>query len=1315
MARGKPRRQAAVDPSLKSSQNVDETLPTAQESVREEAAVKNERYEFFRQIRPAQLELLRKNPVMTEENETPRQTYLRAILPDRLVEGTLPLPVLLRRRESAPNALDLNGAGVGDAIVQALTAVITSLDGLDTLLLKDNRLTDRSLTPLCNIACKLPWLTALDLSENDMDESAKALRTYLAQQTCRLQKLCLSKADVDDQECAEFMDAVRSNKSLTALCLSHNLIGDAEIFNTVNPDLITGGEAIGAMLRDNYKLTDLDLSWNKIRKDSARELGNALGVNSTLTKLNLAHNGFADEPTQYLGLALGENVALAQLDLSFNAVTPTAAMVLASAFHSNHTLTELNLSGNPVGKRGGEALVTAVRRFQLPDRLLMINLTNADLEFEGGTQNQVFNPTTPNGEYVLDMTTPYGQMVAKELYHLATSSQACYFKKLVHRQDDGTVNNIELKRKREKRKALVNQIKNVVREYEEPWFQPATELLRLVTNRRKSTGEEATFGAGGNKANVSSEYNIEASAEMHNALGNLLRSLQVKPTKECVRCLLKVFRFRSKGLDGLLFSVFMALFDFIDYNKSEAIGVKEMCRGLTLLGVEDASFELATRIVTTYDVDGTHQIERNEFVHWAMGAFLSRKLDKLDTLIDTRTKTKWRPPTRGILCVSFVAEPRLAGIDVQGSNIGNRGLMKNIHAAASDIDRGRLFEKAVTNTDISFTFSQAQQLIEECNVGLNQLEMMSKLLPVMSSTDDACLLVESCLPLQERVRLREKMGPPLFDACTSNPTGCYSLDLRDELDRKAAFMFAQVNSAHVTVSRAADRRDTSQKGNWQNFRNEFYDDTATELSTQWFVNMPQRGRLRFDFVSTRRPEISSQVLCPQKFLELCQVLDLEKDLQRVHDYFKSMNPLTKRRNSFFLASTNRRTIHHSSNIFPSYKFDDDSTSSVRESEESSSQCTATSSGDRSHRAVGNCLGVSLPRWMLRRYVVSNWHLHMQSTHLKCDWLGLEKTRDTAKVLGIDDRDTLAKSASGKKPPTSAIAEEGSRDSSRKRRKSANNGAPAPARHRAQHDLDGSVSTTSFAEGSEDEVSLEIKRKPKESEAESDPAAEFAPFEFVPAPFTKADAKTVPCKAYAIIYYKIALLRVATMSLWLSVDQISFIVKQFPVDDFARVFVAVALHARCYDLDNFHILVKALEPQEQVELFHRLGFLNCLNPNQPDRIYVLDLRWWDHRQLCRVLVKLAIEEPGTNWINEAYRWSQFDVTVPGWTLPQSWSLEDHELHGEGGPRRFGRLRLRYTSDPAMGCEPVWSVRRRLKSRFLCGHDDYRQLHKSSRKT
>ena len=45
------------------------------------------------------------------------------------------------------------------------------------------------------------------------------------------------------------------------------------MLNSVQPDFKTGGEALAEMLLINSTLTELDLSWNSIRLESAIALG----------------------------------------------------------------------------------------------------------------------------------------------------------------------------------------------------------------------------------------------------------------------------------------------------------------------------------------------------------------------------------------------------------------------------------------------------------------------------------------------------------------------------------------------------------------------------------------------------------------------------------------------------------------------------------------------------------------------------------------------------------------------------------------------------------------------------------------------------------------------------------------------------------------------------------------------------------------------------------------------------------------------------------------------------------------------------------
>ncbi len=53
---------------------------------------------------------------------------------------------------------------------------------------------------------------------------------------------------------------------------------------------------------------------------------------------------------------------------------------------------------------------------------------------------------------------------------------------------------------------------------------------------------------------------------------------------------------------------------------------------------------------------------------------------------------------------------------------------------------------------------------------------------------------------------------------------------------------------------------------------------------------------------------------------------------------------------------------------------------------------------------------------------------------------------------------------------------------------------------------------------------------------------------------------------------------------------------------------------------------------------------------PDRDYLLDLALPDEREAARMLVKLAVSEPGENWTNESYG------DIVDWELPATWAEE-----------------------------------------------------------
>jgi Ca2+-binding EF-hand superfamily protein len=139
--------------------------------------------------------------------------------------------------------------------------------------------------------------------------------------------------------------------------------------------------------------------------------------------------------------------------------------------------------------------------------------------------------------------------------------------------------------------------------------------------------------------------------------------------------------------------------------------------------------------------------------------------------------------------------------------------------------------------------------------------------------------------------------------------------------------------------------------------------------------------------------------------------------------------------------------------------------------------------------------------------------------------------------------------------------------------------------------------------------------------------------------------------------------------------------------FQRVDYIVAAHQRLIDLHNFAYLWEFLSKGEVLATLHRLGWLNVFDPVSPDRRHYMDLDIRETQLIAMILVRLAVVEPGENWLYEDY------MHKPGWQLPMSWM---HEIP------KTGRLTLTYSST-AKGCAPVWEERVALRKYCLIPND------------
>ncbi|ETV91184.1 hypothetical protein, variant [Aphanomyces invadans] len=332
---------------------------------------------------------------------------------------------------------------MGDELVQVFCECLVELPMVHSLNLRNNRLTDAGIAAVVRAVMNKPDLCTLDLSENKVDgDGAAALAAYMATATCGLSTLLLSHCDLDDGEARAFASAMCTNRTCHTLDLSRNLIGANEALNVVQPDLVTGGEALAEMLATNGHLTVLNLSWNFLRLNSAVELGRALAQNNTLKALNLSYNAFGNDGAQAIGCALQHNMCLESLDMSNNNIPSQAAFVMAESLHHNDTLTLLAMDGNPLGRIGGMTLLHAIST--ACNKALTISLLgcNFAMEDSGG-----FDPSNATGAYDLNMDVPYERAIALELLRLANTQKGCKFVSFHHVVDKTTTRAIHVEKR----------------------------------------------------------------------------------------------------------------------------------------------------------------------------------------------------------------------------------------------------------------------------------------------------------------------------------------------------------------------------------------------------------------------------------------------------------------------------------------------------------------------------------------------------------------------------------------------------------------------------------------------------------------------------------------------------------------------------------------------------------------------------------------------------------------------------------------------------------------------------------------------------
>ncbi|ETW00607.1 hypothetical protein H310_07179 [Aphanomyces invadans] len=326
-----------------------------------------------------------------------------------------PEPLIIPKHEAC--GIDLSYYGTGSKPMDALSSCLGSIPKLQTLVVKENRLTDTAIVNILQ-SSDFTRLLTLNLSKNRIRQrSTRALHTFLNQNRV-VQTLVLSDCDLhsDFIKCIE--EPLAKNPSLTVLDMSKNKLDDF------------CATALATICKDNSNLTMLDLSWNSFRSKGAAGLAEALQQNQCLQTLLLSWNGIGHgDGANCLAHALRDNAYLQKLDLTGNSIMTEATLALTNMWAESTVLEILILDQNPIGSEGLRSIFRAYSNPAAKTHGRVIQFDACTLHHN----DPVFDPNLCSGSYTIDMDNVKTFWRALEILRLANLyPSACDLDNVVH-------------------------------------------------------------------------------------------------------------------------------------------------------------------------------------------------------------------------------------------------------------------------------------------------------------------------------------------------------------------------------------------------------------------------------------------------------------------------------------------------------------------------------------------------------------------------------------------------------------------------------------------------------------------------------------------------------------------------------------------------------------------------------------------------------------------------------------------------------------------------------------------------------------------
>lgn len=722
--------------------------------------------------------------------------------------------------------INLSFEGIGNKMGLRLANSLGQYPHLRKLCLKDNRLTNESLSPLITRCQDLKHLMKLDIGGNKVSDATwETICHLLAHENFNVEELGISKSEVDTKRCAELFSKLSVKATVKILDLSSNLIGrNSEYYSDFG---IT--EVKDFLKNEKCKLVVLDLSWNNLQNDLIDHLGSGLSQNNTIEEINLSHNSFGQCGGEAIGDMMLRNRTILKMNLSYNGINHKATFAIAQGLRENPNLCDIDISGNPIGDIGGYALMqVAIEKFDIIDiKFGDNNITVRDPDFafdpdfclpmDSEDKSSIVRSSSNqlNFSFRYDLKKPYQRAVALEVLRRVAQRPELQLVKAVLNDV-----NVQLECWAPKRSAEDNLL-----------IQQIDESISLVDS-------------------YWDKYDVhEKNIIRDDQLANLLNDINVLDSNPIINVLriMKVCDVDNLGL--------IERSDLLQFFEQAKIDVRERTMSTSLI------------------VEAGRKTEYTPKINLEAGANIFEIQLAVDLECGNVVRVANASDVKKIMAVSKTTNDWRAALELNLMNIllhfdEGRVLMKDIRREIPD------------PTESLPIIMQCMSNTQHCR-WLAAVELKTTCLRSSRSFETHEQVARGYQNLERELTTAFK---PLMGQFN----GHYRLGLSNRNDRLCMRLLIAQNKRESLQNRSMHTHiDTSQRGNWSCFRNEKLNGNSHNFSGDFLKRLPSSDHVEFDFVSTLRPKTLS-FMSVEQFSSLLQKFEWAKKSNFTKPNFECM-------------------------------------------------------------------------------------------------------------------------------------------------------------------------------------------------------------------------------------------------------------------------------------------------------------------------------------------------------------------------------------------------------------------------------------------